>query len=104
MMNQRVPCQPDCISTICPRSNVPASIITPIRLSPSASSYEIICADDRRPPIRLYLLFEDQPASAMPYTPTEVTPSTYSNPTSNRATTNWTGSVTNGIFTAGPNG
>jgi hypothetical protein len=33
---------------------------------PSASSYEIICADERSPPIRLYLLFEDQPASAMP--------------------------------------
>src|ERR1041384_4782406 len=47
-------------------SSVPASITTPTTEVPIASSYEIICADERRPPIRLYLLLEDQPASAMP--------------------------------------
>ena len=48
------------------RSSVPASITTPMTDAPIASSYEIICADERRPPISEYLLFDDQPASAMP--------------------------------------
>src|SRR3954468_19099496 len=38
-----------------------------------AISYEIICALERRPPSSEYLLFDDQPASTMPYTPRELT-------------------------------
>ena len=30
------------------------------------SSYQIICADARRPPKSAYLLLDDQPASTMP--------------------------------------
>src|SRR5688572_4835202 len=37
-----------------------------------AISYEIICALERRPPSSEYLLFDDQPASTMPYTPSEL--------------------------------
>ena len=48
------------------RSSVPASITTPMTDAPIASSYEIICADERSPPISEYLLFDDQPARAMP--------------------------------------
>ena len=33
--------------------------------SPIASSYEIICADERRPPSSAYLLFDAQPPSVM---------------------------------------
>ena len=38
---------------------------------PIAISYEIICALERRPPSSEYLLFDDQPASTMPYTPSD---------------------------------
>ena len=38
---------------------------------PIAISYEIICALERSPPSSAYLLFDDQPASTMPYTPSD---------------------------------
>ena len=38
---------------------------------PIAISYETICALDRRPPSSAYLLFDAQPASTMPYTPSD---------------------------------
>src|SRR3954470_2832860 len=38
---------------------------------PIEISYEIIWALDRRPPRSAYLLFDDQPASTMPYTPSD---------------------------------
>ena len=38
---------------------------------PIAISYEIICALERSPPSSEYLLFDDQPASTMPYTPSD---------------------------------
>src|SRR5687768_18276019 len=37
-----------------------------------AISYEIICALERRPPSSEYLLLDDQPASTIPYTPSEL--------------------------------
>src|SRR5262249_691267 len=59
-------CQkPDWAATICTIESEPASSSTPIVESPIASSYEIICAAERRPPSSAYLLFEDQPASVI---------------------------------------
>src|SRR5688500_12301435 len=45
-----------------------ASKMTGTREIPRDNSYEIICAVARRPPSIAYLLFDDQPASTMPYT------------------------------------
>ena len=39
--------------------------------SPARSRSEIICALERRPPSSAYLLLDDQPASTIPYTPSE---------------------------------
>src|SRR6478672_10901133 len=44
---------------------------TGIVAMPIAISYEIICALERSPPRSEYLLFDDQPASTMPYTPSD---------------------------------
>ena len=40
---------------------------------PIATSYEITCALERRPPSNGYVEPEDQPARTTPYTPIEVT-------------------------------
>src|SRR5205823_5544150 len=50
---------------------LPARINTGIVAMPIAISYEIICALERNPPSSEYLLFDDQPASTMPYTPSD---------------------------------
>ena len=60
---------------------------TGMRLSPIATSYEIIWALARSPPSRAYLLLDDQPASAMPYTPSELIARTKRKPTGRSATT-----------------
>ena len=60
---------------------------TGIRLSPMATSYEIICALARSPPSSAYLLLDDQPASAIPYTPRELMARTKRNPMGRSATT-----------------
>src|SRR5450759_2813152 len=39
---------------------------------PIEISYDTICALERRPPSSAYLLFEDQPARTIPYTPSDV--------------------------------
>src|SRR5262245_9995388 len=52
-----------CASTIWTSDNDPASSSTPIVDNPIASSYEIICAEERSPPSNAYLLLEDQPPS-----------------------------------------
>src|SRR6266550_6826801 len=54
---------------------------------PSDISYEIICALDRKPPNRAYLLFEAQPARTIPYTPSEEIASMKRNPTGRSART-----------------
>src|ERR1051325_2010002 len=54
------------------RSNEPLSISTPTIERPNGTSYETICAAERRPPISEYLLFDAQPPRMMPYTPAEV--------------------------------
>ena len=48
------------------RLNVPVIRITPTSEIPCASSYEIICAEERSPPRSGYLLFDAQPPSTMP--------------------------------------
>src|SRR5436190_15043191 len=58
-----------------------ARMILVAKESPSASSYEIICADERSPPSIAYLLFDDQPASTMPYTAIEAIDIKYNTPT-----------------------
>src|SRR6266508_5447393 len=49
--------------------------------SPNANSYEIICADERKPPSIAYLLFDDQPARTIPYTAIEAIDIKYNTPT-----------------------
>jgi hypothetical protein len=44
----------------------PAYRKTATKESPIATSYEIICADERIPPNSEYLLFEDHPAVTIP--------------------------------------
>ena len=61
-----------CCAMTCDSVTLPASSRTATVLIPSAISYEIICADARRPPSSAYLLFDDQPARTMPYTPSEL--------------------------------
>jgi len=58
-----------------------AKIIEVTNESPNASSYEIICAEERKPPSIAYLLFDDQPAKTMPYTAIEVIDIIYNTPT-----------------------
>src|SRR5438067_985837 len=68
------------------RSTIVLSDTFPMRSStgivdmPIAISYDTICALDRRPPRSAYLLFDDQPASTMPYTPNEATARMNRNP------------------------
>src|SRR5256885_14660410 len=56
-------------------------------LIPMAISYEIICALERSPPRSAYLLFDDQPASTIPYTPSEEIARMNRNPTGSGAST-----------------
>src|SRR5215211_5155494 len=63
--------QPACCCTICPSETLPARMSTGMIDIPIAISYEIICALDRNPPSSEYLLFDDQPASTIPYTPSD---------------------------------
>src|SRR6185437_10934032 len=56
-----------CWATISLRETFPESSSTGMVAIPIAISYDTICALDRSPPSREYLLFEDQTASTMPY-------------------------------------
>src|SRR5215213_11305611 len=60
--------------------SVRANISAPISASPIATSYETICALERKPPSKAYFEFEDQPASINASTPTLEIASTNSNP------------------------
>src|SRR5678816_4515073 len=55
--------------------------------NPIEISYETICPLDRSPPNSAYLLLDDQPASTMPYTPSEVIASTNRKPMGRSAKT-----------------
>src|SRR5437868_5445995 len=61
--------------------NDPQSISTPTIDSPNGTSYDTICAAERRPPISEYLLFEAQPPRMIPYTPVDVRARMRSRPT-----------------------
>src|SRR3954463_8696381 len=60
--------------------SVRANISAPMSESPIETSYETICAEERRPPSSAYFEFEDQPASISASTPTEEMESTKSRP------------------------
>src|SRR5437867_10936469 len=62
---------PACCSTMRFSETLPARSNTGIVDMPIAISYETICALERSPPRSEYLLFDDQPASTMPYTPSD---------------------------------
>ena len=55
-------------------------MITGTRASPSAASYEIICAEARTDPRSGYFDPDDQPARVIAYTASDDTASTYSTP------------------------
>src|SRR5258708_3641297 len=59
----------DCTTSV--RRSEPPTISAETAESVSASSYEIICAEARMPPKSEYLLADDQPAVAKPYTLSE---------------------------------
>src|SRR5688500_1975513 len=84
--------KPACASTTSRIESEPASRMTPASDVAYASSELIICAEARSPPISEYLLFEDQPASTIPYTPIEVMAKTTSTPTLTSAAPSFTGS------------
>src|SRR3982751_94294 len=69
-----------CALTMPESESVRANISAPISDSPIATSYETICALDRKPPIREYFEFEDQPARINASTPTLETPRMNSRP------------------------
>src|SRR3954447_21499932 len=60
-----------CASTICEVDMVPAVMKTATMDRPIATSYEIICALERRPPSSGYVEPDAQPASTTPYTAIE---------------------------------
>src|SRR5687767_2891455 len=65
----------------------PVSSSTGISESPIEISYETIWALERRPPNNAYLLFDDHPASTIPYTPSDVIARTKRNPIGRSANT-----------------
>src|SRR5688572_10339516 len=69
-----------CCCTISFSDTLPASSNTGIVAMPMEISYDTICALDRSPPRSEYLLFDDQPARTIPYTPIDVIARMYRNP------------------------
>src|SRR5918993_5013478 len=70
------------------RSSEPVIISTPTIERPNGTSYETICAAERRPPISEYLLFDAQPPRMIPYTAVDVRARISSSPTFTRVTVN----------------
>lgn len=77
----------DCAYTISDKFREPAHKSTEIMINPMETSYDIICAADRKPPRKAYLEFDDQPAVMIPYTPNDEIANTYSTPTCTSANT-----------------
>src|SRR5215470_1071663 len=69
-----------CAATMLDNDSVRANINAPMSDRPIATSYETICALDRRPPSNAYVEFDDQPARINASTPTLETASTKSRP------------------------
>ena len=61
----------DCFAMTSVSVTLPTTSSTATVLMPSAISYEIIWALARSPPRSEYLLFDDHPASTIPYTPSD---------------------------------
>src|ERR1044071_3808572 len=61
----------DCAAVMPESESVRANISAPMSESPIETSYETICADERRPPSSAYFEFEDHPARMSASTPTE---------------------------------
>src|SRR5688500_83914 len=76
-----------CWFTIEASVTFPARSSTGIVDNPIEISYEIICALERSPPSRAYLLFDAQPAMTIPYTPSEEMARMKRKPTGRSATT-----------------
>src|ERR671916_1808068 len=70
----------DCAVVMPERLSVRANISAPMSESPIETSYETICADERRPPSSAYFELEDQPARMSASTPTEEIERTKSSP------------------------
>src|SRR5919112_685190 len=69
-----------CACVMPDRLSVRANISAPTSESPIETSYETICADERRPPRSAYFEFDDQPARMRARTPTDETERTKSRP------------------------
>jgi hypothetical protein len=69
-----------CAETMPDRLSVRANISAPTSAMPIATSYDTICALERKPPSKAYFELEDQPASISASTPTDDTESTNSKP------------------------
>src|SRR5256885_15746785 len=67
-------------ATIPDSERVRANIKPPISARPIDTSYETICALERRPPSRAYFEFDDHPARIKANTPTLETPITNNKP------------------------
>src|SRR5919199_890622 len=77
-MNQT---ESDACAVVMPESeSVRANISAPTSERPIETSYETICAEERRPPSRAYFEFEDQPARMSASTPTDEIERTKSRP------------------------
>src|SRR3954463_12552862 len=74
--------------TMSPRLRLPAAMMTPTSAKPIAISYATICAAERIAPRNAYFEFDDQPARMMPYTPADVSASTYNSAASTLAMVN----------------
>src|SRR5438552_225962 len=93
---------PACPATIADVDIEPAVMNTATMDSPIATSYEIICADDRSPPSSGYVEPDAHPASTTPYTPIEEQASTSSTATGRSVSCN--GVCSPNTDTVGPNG
>src|ERR1051326_1144050 len=69
-----------CATMIPESDSVRANINAPINDSPIATSYETICALERKPPSSAYFEFDDQPARINASTPTLETANTSNKP------------------------
>src|SRR3712207_7941182 len=76
----------DCAVVMPDRLSVRANISAPTSDIPIATSYETICADERRPPSSAYFEFDDHPARMSASTPTDEMERTKSSPRSEEHT------------------
>src|SRR5690606_30976955 len=73
--------KPDCCATISPIDKAPVTINEPMLERTIGTSSLILCDAARTAPINENVLFNAQPPSIIPYTPSATTPKTYNTPT-----------------------